>query len=316
MELWILLLLHFHLGNAPWIEVVPPSLPSPSNVLISSFNMEHTLSFLPGALTPSDAHFTVQILRSRKNLWRTVGVCAELKAGQTCNLTKALKDPYDDYKARVQAVALNRTSNWTVSGWFQPLTDTVLGPPAFSVSGCGNCLMLQLRAPTQTVLPKLQLQDLYGDVVFHVRRTRDDSQFRLHQPYKEEIVIPHLQPGVEYCVTVTVTSFTTTHTVSSKPQCAFTSPPPPRHSLYIISSLLGAFCAVAFILVGLVMYGSRLSFKLLKYCLPKSLLYVFFQGQHRSGALPDLSRCVSASQPHDRGSSGRLRNTSKGLDCR
>lgn len=60
----------------------------------------------------------------RKNSWRPVAVCSELKARQTCNLTKAFKDPFDHYKARVQAIVLNQTSNWTVSEWFQPLSDS------------------------------------------------------------------------------------------------------------------------------------------------------------------------------------------------
>lgn len=36
--------------------------------------------------------------------------------------------------------------------------------------------------------------------------------------------------------------------------------------------LLGAFCALAFLLVALVIYGSRLTFSVLKTRLPKSLV--------------------------------------------
>lgn len=55
-------------------------------------------------------------------------------------------------------------------------------------------------------------------------------QFSLRLPYKEEIVITYLQPGVEYCVTVSVNSGLNSNPVSSDPYCAFTSPPPPRSS--------------------------------------------------------------------------------------
>ncbi|XP_040003875.1 cytokine receptor family member b2 isoform X2 [Xiphias gladius] len=251
--------------------VIGISLPAPSNVSISSFNMEHSVSFLPGPGTPSDTHFTVQIVCHRKN-WRPVVDCLELTAGQICNLTRVFKDPYTQYKARVQAFTPTQTSNWTVSAWFQPLTDTVLGPPDVSVSGCGNCLILQLRVPaTRGLQQNLQLKSLYRGVIFHVQRTRDGAQFRLNLPYNEENVITYLQPGVEYCVTVSVTALLNSNPVSSKPYCAFTSRPPPRSSLYMVFGLLGAFCMMGILRIGLVVYGGQLSFKLLRQHLSRTL---------------------------------------------
>ncbi|XP_050928725.1 LOW QUALITY PROTEIN: interferon alpha/beta receptor 2 [Lates calcarifer] len=278
MGLWMLLLLHLPLSNAPLIEdvgeecdlnVVGVSLPAPSNVSISSFNMEHTVSFLPGPGTPSNTHFTVQIIHHRKNSWRPVVGCLDLMAGQICNLTRAFKNPYSHYKARVQAFTPTQKSNWTVSGWFKPLSDTVLGPPDVSVSGCGNCLILQLRVPATSGLQQglqlgLQLKDLYREAILHVKRTRDGAEFSLNLPYSEENVITYLQPGVEYCVTVSVTGLFNSNLVPSKPYCAFTSPPPPRSSLYVVFGLLGAFSLLGFLFIGLVFHGGQLSFKLLR----------------------------------------------------
>ncbi|XP_042370969.1 interferon alpha/beta receptor 2-like [Plectropomus leopardus] len=70
-------------------------------------------------------------------------------------------------------------------------------------------------------------------------------------------MITYLQPGVEYCVNVSVTSFFSSSHVSSKPHCAFTSPPMPRSSLYMVFILLAAFCALGFLLIGLVIYSGR-----------------------------------------------------------
>ncbi|KAM3862179.1 interferon alpha/beta receptor 2-like [Diretmus argenteus] len=174
MGLWILL--HFHLGNAPWSVSV--SLPDPFNVSVASFNMEHTLSFTPDPGTPSDTHFRVHILNfRRKTSWTPVARCLVLTAGETCNLTRAFKNPLDQYRARVQAFTPTQTSNWTLSGQFQPLTDTVLGPPKVTVSGCGNCLHLQVSPPTARGLQQYkQLKDLYRGIHCLVRRTRDGAQ--------------------------------------------------------------------------------------------------------------------------------------------
>ncbi|XP_028249428.1 interferon alpha/beta receptor 2-like [Parambassis ranga] len=256
MGLWTLLLLHIHF-------VMCISISSPSNVSISSFNMEHTLSFLPGPKTPSDAYFRVQIYRSRKHSWRPVEACLKLVAGQMCNLTRPFKDPFDHYQARVQAVTFNQTSNWTVSEWFQPLLNTLVGPPGVSVSGCGYCLILQLTVP-RIIQQNLHL-DIYREFTLHVQRTRDGAQFMLSVPYKEKTIIPYLQPGMEYCVTVTAKLFFNHNTIASKPVCAFTSPPSSRESLYRIFGFLGAICVLAFLLMGHVIYGSQLSFKLLNH---------------------------------------------------
>lgn len=60
----------------------------------------------------------------RKRLWMPVAACSRLTAGQTCNLTQAFEDPFDQYRARVRGFVSNLTSHWTVSTWFQPLTDS------------------------------------------------------------------------------------------------------------------------------------------------------------------------------------------------
>ncbi|KAM7407929.1 hypothetical protein PAMA_003603 [Pampus argenteus] len=271
MGWWMFLLLHFHLGNDPWIEVVCVSLPAPSNVSISSFNMEHTLSFLPGLETPSDTHFTVQVLRLRKNTWRPEAACLELTAGQTCNLTRAFKDPFAYYQARVQAFTPTQRSTWAISEVFQPQSDTVMGPPDVSVSGCGNCLLLHVSVPKTKRLQQYEhLKSLYRELHIHVQRTRDGSQFKLSLPYKEENMITYLQPGVEYCVTVSAKILFNSNSVASQPSCAFTSPPSTRSLQHVIFGLLGAFCVLGLILIGSVIYGAHLSNKLQR--LPRNLV--------------------------------------------
>lgn len=51
-------------------------------------------------------------------------------------------------------------------------------------------------------------------------------QFILTRPYEEEVEIPYLQRGVEYCVTVTVKTLFNDNSGPSDAHCAFTSPPP------------------------------------------------------------------------------------------
>ncbi|XP_027877812.1 interferon alpha/beta receptor 2-like isoform X1 [Xiphophorus couchianus] len=249
MGLWTLLLLLLLLA-------VCVSLPAPANVSITSYNMEHILRFWPDLRTPADARFTVQIHSTRKQQWKTVAECAELTARQTCNLTSKLKDTFGYYVARVQAFRTNQTSSWTTSNLFHPLADTVLGPPEFSVSGCGNCLVLQVRDAPGSLLYQEELKDLHTEMELNVRRTRDGAEFKL-KSHQQEIVISYLQPGVEYCVSITFMSFINRNSVPSEYRCAFTSPPPPQHTLFLVLGLLGGVTLLLVIVVGRFIFSRK-----------------------------------------------------------
>ncbi|XP_054908818.1 interferon alpha/beta receptor 2-like isoform X2 [Poeciliopsis prolifica] len=259
MGLWTLLLLFLHLAT----DCV--SLSAPANVSITSYNMVHILRFWPDPQTPPDARFTVQIHSTRKQRWKTVAECAELTAGQTCNLTSKLKDTFGYHMARVQAFRTNQTSSWTTSNLFHPLADTVLGPPEFSLSGCGNCLVLQIRdAPGTLSYHNAELKDLQKEMELNVRRTRDGAEFTLKQTYQQETVIQYLQPGVEYCVSVSFKSLINRNSVPSERRCAFTSPPPPQHTLFLVLGLLGGFTLVVVIVVGRFIFSRKVSLELLR----------------------------------------------------
>uniref|UniRef100_A0A674NTS4 Interferon/interleukin receptor domain-containing protein n=1 Tax=Takifugu rubripes TaxID=31033 RepID=A0A674NTS4_TAKRU len=231
-------------------------------IIVIFSGWRHTLSFLPGPLTPPSCRFLFVSCLRRKRLWTPVAGCSRLKAGRTCNLTRAFEDPFDQYQARVRGFVSNLTSRWTVSEWFQPLTDTVLGPPDVSVSGCGNCLLLQFNTSSDWRLRKMI--GFYRELVVVVRRSRDGAQFSLNLRYQDNMVVTYLQPGVEYCVTVSVKTFFKSTSVASEPHCAFTSRPQHATTLYVACALVGAFCSLVLFLVGRVVCGGRLSSTLLK----------------------------------------------------
>lgn len=71
------------------------------------------------------------------------------------------------------------------------------------------------------------------------------SQFKVILPFKEEVVLSYLQPGVEYCVTAAVLSQFGSRSLTGLPHCAFTSPAPPgmstSHFLLTVSPSLVMF---------------------------------------------------------------------------
>ncbi|XP_033843375.1 interferon alpha/beta receptor 2-like isoform X1 [Periophthalmus magnuspinnatus] len=196
--------------------------PHPVNVSIWSFNLEHILHFLPGPGTPANALFGIQVLKLSKGKWRDVARCTRMNPAQPCDLTLVFKDPMDIYQARVQAFTSDQRSNWTESALFQPLSDTILGPPLLMLSGCGNCLLLRISPP---LLKTDQPLNLLAELHVQVQRSRDGAQFNLSMPLREEIRVEHLQRGVEYCVIVTVHTMFNENSTPSKRLCAESSPP-------------------------------------------------------------------------------------------
>ncbi|XP_046902046.1 interferon alpha/beta receptor 2-like isoform X2 [Hypomesus transpacificus] len=190
----------------------------------------------------------------RRNLWKPVKGCELLRISQTCNLTKAFKDPLGYYQARVQAFTPTKTSNWTLSSLFHPLTETVVGPPGVAVSGCGNCLLLKLTPPADR---GRQLSFLYRDFTCQVQKTRDGSQFSLWVVSTKETVIDYLEPGAEYCLTAVASSVLNPHVMPSEPHCVFTSPPASSY-VPMFLGVLSVFCLLGALFTGAVVYTGHL----------------------------------------------------------
>ncbi|XP_078795396.1 interferon alpha/beta receptor 2-like [Oryzias latipes] len=257
----LLLLLLLHMAG------ICAALPSPSNVSISSHNLQHTLTFSAGPHTPPDASFTVQVSNTRRKSWRSVVACSSLRVGQTCNLTRAFKDPFSTYRVRVRVATLNQTSKWTESGPFEPISDTVFGPPRVSVSGCGSCMVLRLGVPPE-LKRSFQLGGANSEVLVHVQRTRDQTEFRLLLPLQGENIISYMEPGAEYCIRVSFMSLLNHNTVQSEAHCAFTSAPQPKLCLSMLMGLLGGFGLLLFLLL-LLTCGSLLRTRRRQQLLPR-----------------------------------------------
>ncbi|XP_034160633.2 interferon alpha/beta receptor 2 isoform X2 [Pangasianodon hypophthalmus] len=201
------------------------SLPSPQNVTIVSFNLEHKLTWTPGPGTAAFTHFRVQSYNQKRKLWISVKSCSDVQIGESCDLTKSFKEMFGVYQARVQAFNQVQESNWTTSKFFTPLLDTTLGPPLVSLTGCGNCLLLKLSPPASVEQNHDPLTNFFQEYTVTVSRTRDKAQFGMKASNGENL-INYLEPGVEYCITATaVTSFKNL-ALPSEPHCTYTSPQP------------------------------------------------------------------------------------------
>ncbi|KAG7279577.1 hypothetical protein CRUP_034165 [Coryphaenoides rupestris] len=181
--------------------------------------MEHTLQFLPGLGTPPRTQFRVEVKKLRR---------------------KSLWKPAPG----CSGLETGKTCNLTAL-MKNPWDRYEARVQAYSPTGGGTS--------------EWQLLERYRRLLLLVRRTRDGAQFHMSIDYKEKTVIHYLEPGVEYCVTVSVASYITQKSVPANSCCAFTSPPRTNGSVRLILALLAVFCLVGLVLVGLLVYDSKLS---------------------------------------------------------
>ncbi|KAK6487034.1 hypothetical protein HHUSO_G10760 [Huso huso] len=193
-------------------------LPDPVNVIIDSNNFDHILRWDPGAGTPMGMNYSVEWCCRYENKWSKVR-CLNEKDGRECNLTKTFQDIHGDYKARVKAITETQQSGWTESKWFQPVSQTILGPPEASVSGCGDCLLLQFR-------PLESLLDIYYgfDYSIVMKRAGEKKNSSKMITTLNEYKINNLERATNYCVSVAMSANTNGNSKVSQWHCAFTSP--------------------------------------------------------------------------------------------
>ncbi|XP_053353228.1 interferon alpha/beta receptor 2-like [Clarias gariepinus] len=234
-------------------QEVHSSLPPPQNVAIVSFNMEHKLTWRPGPGTEADTHFRVQSCSMKTKIWSSVRNCSDLQIGESCDLTKCFKEMYGLYQARVQAFIQDQESNWTTSRLFTPLLDTTLGPPVVSLTGCGNCLLLKLSLPHGVEQNLSPVKYFYQAYTVSVTRTRDKAQFTVMASNGENL-INYLEPGVEYCITVTAVRFRKPMPPSDS-QCAYTSPQTINMVVVFLSALCSIFLLVLLLCAALIYTG-------------------------------------------------------------
>ncbi|KAG9329962.1 hypothetical protein JZ751_028501, partial [Albula glossodonta] len=117
------------------------------------------------------------------------------------NLTTNLTSVRMQYKLQVRALSRGQQSPWSLPHTFIPIRQTVLGPPEVSVSGCGDCLRLNIsfprgRAP-QSIL------EIYKEFEFSIFWKRHgESQSQKETTMLSQREINHLHRGVKYCVQV------------------------------------------------------------------------------------------------------------------
>ncbi|CAB1329107.1 unnamed protein product [Coregonus sp. 'balchen'] len=164
------------------------TLPAPVNVTITSLNFQSVLRWIPGPGTPSGTIYS--ICNSEDNI-------KPKHQTNTTNQKLDLKYPKERAILYVQA-SHKRLVSPCVNINFTPFTKSTsaarIGPPTFSLDGCGSCLVINITLPEMRTI-----KDVYGSTLsFSIFwKKAGETQFQETLITHSSYVLENLKVGVE-----------------------------------------------------------------------------------------------------------------------
>ncbi|XP_051565770.1 interferon alpha/beta receptor 2-like [Myxocyprinus asiaticus] len=272
----------------PLYFTVLHTIPAPVNFKILSRNFDHILQWSPGRNSPPQ---TVYNLVSR---WECSNkICSSGKPtvwlnirNTTVNVSGVLEDIYTSCTFFLWASLDNMTSS-RVNLTIKPYEETIIGPPTIHLSGCGDCLKINISLPKGSG-KKHQLLEFYNSVSFNVSWKKAGEQ-KSNQIFisSGEYELQHLQAGAQYCVRVLPQINFNRNTRPSAWQCEYTSKEEPIGVSWPLGAAVSGLCVLV-LAVGLVY---KVSVCKIKSPLPKALSNV--AQAHYLHPEQTLTECVS-----------------------
>ncbi|XP_014111100.1 PREDICTED: interferon alpha/beta receptor 2 isoform X3 [Pseudopodoces humilis] len=192
---------------------------------MDSHNFQHILSWQAKHDPAVPASYNLLYRHHRSQTWMSARQCSGI-AQLSCELTEDFKDRSAVYHYFVQSVGGAQVLNSSVLV-FQPLTQTILGPPEVSITSCPNCINVTIKLPTSHFRDKgklLSLIDIYEELNYDITlKSLEGEHKRPRQKTTEEVfstVIEELYPGRNYCVSVVVTASLNKYSIPSPWTCA------------------------------------------------------------------------------------------------
>ncbi|KAM8856792.1 uncharacterized protein AB9W97_020950 isoform 2-T2 [Spinachia spinachia] len=122
----------------------------------------------------------------------------------------------------VQA-SYNNTQSEKSKVSFNPFTETIIGPPKVSLSGCGNCIHVNISLPADPSSGIEDIKSVYYGAQFRVFWMKRNEAEQSAVTTSKSYTVNNLQIGTEYCVQVYTEINVNRNTKPSAWECTFTS---------------------------------------------------------------------------------------------
>ncbi|XP_066033329.1 interferon alpha/beta receptor 2 isoform X2 [Chamaea fasciata] len=255
----------------PQLERILPGLPY--KLQMESQNFQHVLSWQAERDPAVPASYNVLYRERRRQNWLSAQQCSGT-AQLSCELTEEFKDSSTMYILLVQSMGGAQVLNSSVL-YFEPFSQTYLGPPEVNVTSCPNCINVTIKLPATHFRKEGKLQsliDIYEELNYDITlKSQDGEHKRPRQTTTEEVfstVIEELYPSRNYCVSVAVSASLNKHFIPSPWKCV-TADAEARQG-YHEAAVAGAVC-VSLVIVAVLKCAHAAGFILQKISLPQTL---------------------------------------------
>lgn len=180
--------------------VVSGVLSSPTNVQLTSRNMNLNLTWEPPAEAPSGLVYTTEFKSSATSYKRG---CVNITTLQ-CDLTSFNISVYGKYTGRVRALLGAEASAWLESNITTLDIQTLIGPPNVLLHPNGPTLEVSIKDP---VFHISSLRSVYHKVTYNItywKKGQKEQLRSLSDIQQDRVVLDELDPLSEYCVQVQI----------------------------------------------------------------------------------------------------------------
>ncbi|KAM4905767.1 interferon alpha/beta receptor 2 isoform 2-T5 [Sylvia borin] len=245
----------------------------PYNLQMDSQNFQHVLSWQADHDPAVPASYNVLYTDRRRQIWLSAQQCSGT-AQLSCELTEEFKDSSTVYALLVQSMGGAQLLNSSVL-YFEPFSQTYLGPPEVNITSCPNCINVTIKLPTSHFRKKGKLQsliDIYEELNYDITlKSQDGEHKRPRQTTTKEVfstVIEELYPSRNYCVSVAVSASLNKHFIPSPWKCV-TADSEARQG-YHEAAVAGAVC-VSLVIAAVLKCLHSAGFIFQKISLPQTL---------------------------------------------
>nr|CAD79446.1 cytokine receptor CRFB4 [Tetraodon nigroviridis] len=200
------------LGSA----VTSAAVNAPTNVSLSSYNMDLVLRWDPPEGAAAGVRYTAGLLRGRSFRNFTEDHCVNVSS-TWCDLHPQTISPYGSYTGQVKALLGDQSSDWASS---LPVTldiDTVIGPPNVTLLSSGTTMDVSIRDPEFAVS---KFKEVYNQVQYHLTYWEDGRRAdNVNNQSHSLVTLSGLKARTRYCVQVQVSTRNPRPSGVSRPVC-------------------------------------------------------------------------------------------------
>ncbi|KAM4731518.1 interleukin-10 receptor subunit beta-like [Anableps anableps] len=183
--------------------VVSGVLSSPTNVQLTSRNLNLMLTWDPPAEAPSGLLYTTEFTSTVTSY---IPGCVNITTLH-CDLTTFRISPYGIYRGRVRVLLGAEASAWVESKNNTLDKETLIGPPSVTLHPIDQTLEVSIKDPEFKVS---SLRNVYSVITYNItywKKGQEEQPISLSNIQQDRVILKELDPLSEYCAQVQIITY-------------------------------------------------------------------------------------------------------------